>query len=107
MVDQRRFAGIRPPHNRDPDRTLFRSSSADFGFRRGHRSVLGRRGPQRLIEIGQALVMFGADRYRFAETKGVGFKHPRRTGTSLAFIGDEHGGLARSAHNVSESAISS
>ncbi len=69
------------------------------------RRRLGQRRTQRVVKVGQALAMLGADRDRFAEAERIGFERARLAGAALAFVGDEDRGLARLAHQIGEGAI--
>ena len=73
--------------------------------RRGSRRRLGQCRAQRVVEVGQALAMLGADRDRLAEAERIGFERARFAGAAFALIGDQDRGLARLAHQIGESAI--
>ncbi len=82
---------------------------ARFGIGRcivlGRRGRLGQRRAQRVVKIGQALAVLGADRDRVAEPERKGFEYARRAGAALALIGDQDCGLARFAHQIGKGAV--
>ena len=104
VIDQRRLAGIGPADNGDADRLSFRIGIGRHGFLALRRRLRQRR-PQRVVKIGQAFAMFGADRDRLAEPERKGFENPRRAGAAFALIRHQDGGLARAAHQLGEGAI--
>ena len=74
-VDQRRLAGIRPPDNGDADR--MRTGRRRPPPRPRLRGLFGQRRAQRVVEIGQALVMLGRNRHRIAEAERIGVEPAR------------------------------
>ena len=79
------------------------ATTASSGSPLGRR--LGQRRAQRIVKIGQALAMLGADRDRFAEAERIGFERARSAGPALALVGDQDRRLAGLAHEIGKGAI--
>src|SRR6516162_3586236 len=79
-----------------PNKRLIRVDLPLFG-RRFRQS-----GAQCLVEPGEALAMFGADRHRIAEPERISVEHTGLGRAALAFIRDEDRRFAGFANNVGE-----
>ncbi len=101
-VDQSRLAGIRAPDDGDADRMRARRLGRRFDLRCG---VFGQCRAQRVVEIGQALVVLGGNRDRIAEAERVGVEPPAFAGGAFHLVGDQHDRLARLADELCEYAI--
>ncbi len=101
-VDQRGFAGIRASDNGDADR--MRSGRFGGSLRR-LRGLRRQRSAQRIVEIGQALIVLGGNRHRIAEAERIGIQPPGFAGGAFHLVGDQHGRLAGFAHQFGEGPV--
>ena len=60
---------------------------------------------QRVVEIGQAFVVFGGNRHRVAEAERVGVQPALFAGGAFHLVGDQHGRLARLADEFGENLV--
>ena len=100
-VDQGRLAGIRTSDNGD-------ANGMRLGGCSGFDLLCGRlrqRRAQRVIKIGEALIVLGRQRDRLAEAEFVRFKPARFAGGAFHLVGDQHGRLAGLAHDGGEGAV--
>src|SRR5262249_60273866 len=79
-VDQRRLPGIGPPDHRHPDWpraiSLVAARGAPAGVTGGQRGRFRKERAQRVVEVGEALIMPGRDRDRLPATKPGRFAAP-------------------------------
>ena len=67
--------------------------------------MLGQRGAQGVIEIGHALIVFGRDRHRLAQTERISFQPAPLASRAFALVGDDHRRLAGAAGELGEDAV--
>ena len=91
-----------PADHRDADRTIGISRRPSPSSSSVGRGVLGQRGADRVIEIGQSFAVLGRNRNRIAKAEFVGFGRARARRAPSLLLATTITGLPARAHDVGE-----